>query len=434
MRAMAVISSDKELNDRIERVCELYQGFVKPVFMSDVSATLEFLKYELPEINLVNISDANIPVLDVLATIKADPWLHFGGIVGVFASRDRELAREVLEGMNVVATISRKDFVHDFYRVLRILDQNRQIIFQRDLHNFLIKNMSASLVMDNDPSNVGIYSNLVSNYLYNSNLLSQDMRERLRGAIFELLMNAVEHGNCKISYSEKSEWLSNHGDILDLIRQKNQEPSVRRKKVYFSYRISEDRSIFTIRDEGVGFDWKAHLESGIQSAGLEAHGRGIYMAGIFIENLQYNAAGNEVSFEIQHQKNATNSMPSIFIDQKEVVFQDGEVIFREGEESDYLYYIVSGFMEVSHIGEYISGIGPDDLFLGEMSFLLSNKRSATVKARGVCVLVPVSKQSFVNIIKQQPHYGIFLARLLAGRLERLNNTVAGLQADRKGIL
>jgi CRP-like cAMP-binding protein len=113
------------------------------------------------------------------------------------------------------------------------------------------------------------------------------------------------------------------------------------------------------------------------------------------------------------------------------VFEHGEIIFREQEESDYLYYIVSGSMDVLRNGELISSIGPDELFLGEMSFLLSNARSATVKARGTCVLIPVSKHAFVNIIKQQPYYGIFLARLLAGRLERLNATVAQLQIDRR---
>ena len=60
------------------------------------------------------------------------------------------------------------------------------------------------------------------------------------------------------------------------------------------------------------------------------------------------------------------------------------------------------------------------MFMGEMAFLLSNRRSATVIAKGAAVLIKISKQDFVNLIKENPHYGIFLARLLAQRLARLN--------------
>ena len=71
-------------------------------------------------------------------------------------------------------------------------------------------------------------------------------------------------------------------------------------------------------------------------------------------------------------------------------------------------------------GAVVSDLTPDDMFLGEMSFLLNNHRSATVKAAGSARLLRIPKQSFVNVIKKQPHYGIFLARLLAQRLDRLN--------------
>ncbi len=67
--------------------------------------------------------------------------------------------------------------------------------------------------------------------------------------------------------------------------------------------------------------------------------------------------------------------------------------------------------------------------MGEMSFLLSNRRSATVVAKGPCNLIKISKQDFVNLIKGSPHYGIFLARLLAQRLARLNSRTAKLNTE-----
>ena len=145
--------------------------------------------------------------------------------------------------------------------------------------------------------------------------------------------------------------------------------------------------------------------------------------------LSYNDAGNEVSFEVQHQRNETNTIPAIFDACQERVFNDGQYVCSEGEESDYLYYIVSGTLYVYSKGKLVSALTPDDMFMGEMSFLLSNRRSATVVSKGKSVLIKISKQDFVNLIKDNPHYGIFLARLLAQRLARLNLRTSRLNTE-----
>ena len=438
MRKMPVISSDVELNDRVTKLCQKLGNYFQPVFFQDGEEALEYLRYELPDVNVVNVSDREIDTVSILEMIKADPWLHYGGIIAVHERADLKKAEELLPDSNVISLIPRAEFVQSFFRVLRILVENRRIIFQRDLQRTLLGNVSGSFVMDNDPYNIKTYANLVSNYLYNSNYIDRDKRDRLHVALFEMLMNAVEHGNCDISYDEKTDWLENHGDILDLIRKKAQEPDVRERHVHFSYRITPGRSYFTVRDEGDGFDWRARVLSAqpdgdspgtpdAAEVNLGMHGHGIQMTNFYIENLRYNDSGNEVRFELSHQENETNLVPRIFEDQKEEVFQDRDVVFKEGEESNFLYYIVSGTLEIYSGGKLVSTLTPDDMFLGEMSFLLNDRRSATVVSRGRTILMIIKKKAFVNIIKRHPHYGIFLARLLAQRLSKLNATVAVLK-------
>ena len=427
MRKMPVISSDAELNDRVARICGKLDNYYTPVFIDSHEEALEYLLYELPDVNLINFSDPKIDTGVIIERIKADPWFHYGGIIAVHNRRDGKALEEQLVETNVISLIPRSEFVSSFFRVMRILIQNRQIVFQRELQSYLLGNVSGSFVMDNDPYNIKTYANLVSNYLYNLNYINRDKRDRLHVALFEMLMNAVEHGNCDINYEEKSAWLSEHGDILDLIRKKSREPEVRARHVYFTYRITPERSYFTVRDEGEGFDWRSRVESDSGEVNLGLHGHGIQMTNYYIENLRYNDPGNEVSFELGHQENETNLVPQIFEDQSERVFQDREVVFKEGEESNFLYYIVSGSFEIFSGGKLISTLTPDDMFLGEMSFLLNDRRSATVISRGRSVLMMIPKKSFVNVIKSQPHYGIFLARLLAQRLSKLNTTVAVLK-------
>jgi CRP-like cAMP-binding protein len=59
-----------------------------------------------------------------------------------------------------------------------------------------------------------------------------------------------------------------------------------------------------------------------------------------------------------------------------------------------------------------------------MSFLLDNRRSATVRAEEDGKLIRISKKSFIKVIKRYPHYGIFLSRLIAQKLARTNAATA----------
>ncbi len=420
---MPVISTDSQLNERIGVVCNRLGEFFDPVFFEEEGAFLEFLRYELPEVNIINFSDQRVDTERIQASMAADPWLHYGSIIGVCRRTDEKAVSERLAGSNVITLIPRPEFVRTFARVLRILIQNRQILYQRDLQNYLIRHISGSFVMDNDPFNVKTYANLVANYLYNSNFVDEDGRDRLHAALFELLMNAVEHGNCGISYAEKSRWLESGGDILELIRSRTSDPGIRRKRVHLSYRIDDRKAVFTIRDDGEGFDWRATIvEDGGPNMAL--HGNGIRMARLYVYNLRYNEAGNEVTFEFPHTASQANVVPGIFSDQPETRFGKEEIVFQEGEESDYLYYIVAGRFGIYSNGRHISTLSPDDLFLGEMSFLLNNRRSATVVSQDEGTLIRISKHDFMNVIKHNPHYGIFLARLLAQRLSKLNEEVA----------
>jgi CRP-like cAMP-binding protein len=153
------------------------------------------------------------------------------------------------------------------------------------------------------------------------------------------------------------------------------------------------------------------------------------MANLYVSGLDYNDSGNEVTFSVQHRRAESNTIPRIFAQSEELKFADGDVICNEGEETDVLYYIVSGNLYVYAKGKLVSSLTPDDMFMGEMSFLLSNRRSATVISKGPSVLIKISKQDFVNLIKENPHYGIFLARLLAQRLARLNARTARLNTE-----
>jgi hypothetical protein len=410
MGTIAILSTDQRIKDSILEITGGFGEEFVPEFLRAKKKIFQHLNYELPEIIVVNCEDRAIKLAGIVKEIKSDPWLYSGGFVVLHDQISEQDALKMFSGINIVSVIHRSRLRDYFPRLLRILSQNRGILFQRDLHFLLQANFSGSFVLENDPFDLVTYSNLLANFLYNANLVDHERKVRFHVATMELLINAIEHGNCRISYDEKSAYLEEGGDILELIRQKNSDPGVRRKRVYLSYRISPKKSVFRVRDEGEGFDWKQMQQLTGQDGLGELHGRGISMARHYLENLRYNDKGNEVTFEVHHLSDEA----------KKVLVEGGETVFTQGEKSSHMYYIAAGEFEIIANQKRVSVLTPQDIFLGEMSFLLDNQRSATVRALGRGVLVKISKESFINAIKERPHYGIFLARLLAQRLVKLH--------------
>jgi len=420
MGNIAVLSTDDKTNKVILQICTDFGDEFVPIYLRDKNRIVQHLNYELPEIIVINLNDKYIKIKTVLKEIRSDPWLYSGGFVVLHSEENEQEVLKMFSGINTISVIEKSNMEDYFSRLLRILSQNRGILLQRDLHFILQSNLSGSFVLENDPFDLVTYSNLLANFLFNANLIDHEQKVRFYIAMMELLINAIEHGNCKIGFVEKSEWLNSGKDILDLIRRKNKDPEICEKKVYLNYRISPKKSTFTIRDEGDGFDWKTQAAAAGEEGLSEMHGRGIAMASHYVSKLSYNDKGNEVCFQISHMAREGKVVPKVFTDQEEVVFNDGDIVFTQGEKSSYLYYIVAGQFEIIANGKQVSILAPEDIFLGEMSFLLDNRRSATVKSIGRGVLIKISKEAFINAIKERPHYGIFLARLLAQRLVKLH--------------
>ncbi len=426
MVRIPVISSSPEVHEVVRQGMAPLAGEMCEVALTDKESAIEYIKYELPDIKIIDCADRGIDAIGILDIIREDPWLHYGGIVATYDDEEQKEAIFRLRESNIIAILTKREFTRDISRLLRILNQNKHFLFQRGMQQNLMSRISGRFEMNNDPLDITVYSNLVTNYLYNTNLLNREDRDRLHVALQELLINAIEHGNCEISFAEKSAWLEAGNDAMDLIRLKNQREEISDKKVLLQFTISPSSSTFSIRDEGNGFDWRAWMAAKPE---LGLHGMGIKMANVYVKDLTYNDQGNEVFFSVSHQKDAANDVPAIFTDSEDIALREGDIIARQGDESDSLFYIVTGRFDVFADGKYVSSLTPEDMFIGEMSFLLSNQRSATVVASGEGKVIRILKQDFLDMIKTHPHYGIFLARLLAQRLMRVNSRVAILDTE-----
>lgn len=109
----------------------------------------------------------------------------------------------------------------------------------------------------------------------------------------ELLVNAVEHGNLGIRYSDKTE-LVLAGNWQDEVARRLALPDLRERRVEVHVMRDGPNVSFTIRDQGEGFDWQRYLDFDPERA-FDPHGRGIAMARLMsFDRLEYQGKGNVV--------------------------------------------------------------------------------------------------------------------------------------------
>lgn len=423
MRNVPLVSSNAELKNKVKKLLKPFTGNdLQIIEIDDCEKAVEYLSTEMPELILLDYTDPAVNAQQLMTETMKDAWLLNGGIVA-FCKSDSEAEKiENIKGTNLIASLTHHEFSFYLPKIMEIILNNRRILFQRGIGIDIVGTLSGSFKLENDPCVAKCYVNLICNFLFNTGRLSQNRKYQLKIALTEMLLNSIEHGNCQITFDEKADWLRRGEDIADLIRHKDSDPEINRKRVTFEYSLESSKGRFIICDEGEGFDWRNYINADIVKDVYGLNGRGILMAKVVSNNLSYNEKGNEVSFEIDFDNGDPDLLPGLFKTIKPRDITEGEIIFREGEKSNFLYYIVKGTFSVIVNDKVISTLTPDDILLGEMAFLLDNQRSATVKAESSGRLIEITKREFVEAIKAKPHYGIFLCRLLAQRIQRTNQT------------
>ncbi|MBN1498453.1 MAG: ATP-binding protein [Spirochaetes bacterium] len=151
------------------------------------------------------------------------------------------------------------------------------------------------------------YTYNLNNYLNNAELMSQRLVRNLykfidpadiaeiRIALREAIVNAIEHGNLKLTFQEKTDSMLD-SRYFDLIRERQTDPELKRKRVTVDYSLNGVRALYRITDEGEGFDY--HMLYG-EDPGSEinvslAHGRGMMMIQGAFDEIKFNRKGNQI--------------------------------------------------------------------------------------------------------------------------------------------
>lgn len=115
------------------------------------------------------------------------------------------------------------------------------------------------------------------------------------------------------------------------------------------------------------------------------------------------------------------------------VYNDGEVILRQGEAGECMYVVQEGEVEVytEQDGEEVSlAIRKAGELIGEMAIFEREVRSASVRARGEARVLTLDKKNFLRRINEDPSLAFRIVQAMSGRIRELSKEVARLRTHK----
>ena len=152
-----------------------------------------------------------------------------------------------------------------------------------------IQSTKTELILYNDRQLIRSTVGLLVNFLRCMPLGDETERMRTGIALEEAMLNAYYHGNFDVASVEGA--TPQTYDAIAAERSSVREYAMRRIHVFAD--ISRERAIFTIRDEGKGFDPTPFLEGRVKP--LNDRHRGIHLMSTIMNAITYNPTGNEVT-------------------------------------------------------------------------------------------------------------------------------------------
>jgi len=117
----------------------------------------------------------------------------------------------------------------------------------------------------------------------------------IRLSIYEMIINAFEHGNLDVDYATKKHKLESGDDYLEFLTQRSREEQYASRQIIVNYHYIKSEISFTVIDEGKGFDVKSFLEKKEIEDIAALHGRGIFITKVNMDQITYNDIGNQVT-------------------------------------------------------------------------------------------------------------------------------------------
>jgi FixJ family two-component response regulator len=284
-----VIDPDKSYQSVIQ---DLLGEHMKLKFADNYFTALELTtKYEFSMV-ISEVEFPDIKITDIIKKFKTiNPNIYF---VVITNKNDTQLAVEVMKS-GAIDFIVKPFAVDDIANLIdKYLKLSVNKKFDYDLINIITEEKRTFIL----PTNIHILNPFLYEFI--------EMIKRFKGltkndifstrlAIYEMLVNAIEHGNLEIDYEKKKKLLSAGINYIEYLDNLGKSEPFNQRKIEVSYLYTGKQLQINIRDEGNGFDVNNFENRNIKNDLLALHGRGIIISKFNMDEISYNEKGNEVT-------------------------------------------------------------------------------------------------------------------------------------------
>ena len=125
-------------------------------------------------------------------------------------------------------------------------------------------------------------------------LIENSELDLFAAALYEVIMNAIEHGNLSIPYEMKKEWLKKNTynkKLKELLKTEKAKTT----HVDIILKIEEGYISINVKDQGLGFKPKQEAKKINNDGFARESGRGMMMIKSYFDEVKFNKKGNSIT-------------------------------------------------------------------------------------------------------------------------------------------
>ncbi len=152
--------------------------------------------------------------------------------------------------------------------------------------------LTADYVLSNTVEGLDALIGHIKDLLSQMHLFGEGDLIRVGTALYEALLNAIEHGNLELQSANRELEGSYYRRVLE---ERNLHAPYRNRHVYLTTFLTRSQAKFVVRDEGPGFDPTTLPDPTSPDNVDRTDGRGLFLIRTFMDEVSFNDAGNQIT-------------------------------------------------------------------------------------------------------------------------------------------
>jgi CheY-like chemotaxis protein len=259
-------------------------------YAEDGREALAFLKTGVPDLVLTDLQMPELNGLELVEAIHRDyPSVP---VILMTAHGSEEIAATALK-KGAASYVPKSNLASDLAPTVADVLKTTQTSRDQKLILECLEETEFHFAFGNDFTRLQTLIGHLQDQMTQMQIVDKNGLIRVGTALVEVLMNAIEHGNLEVSSELREDADSNA--YKRLVEQRRHMAPYRDRRVHLTARFSRREAVYTVRDEGPGFD-VSRLPDPTDPVNLEkSSGRGLLLIRTFMDEVRFNATGNEIT-------------------------------------------------------------------------------------------------------------------------------------------